>query len=70
MASYSYRNSDYKSDGNAANFRRACDLAERLYDDRWPARGLANAPTNEYKPLDNVSRGGYKVPYRKYPSAS
>jgi hypothetical protein len=59
MASYSYRNTDYKSTGNA----------ERLYDDRWPARGLANAPSNEYKPLDNVSRGGYKVPYRKYPSA-
>jgi hypothetical protein len=50
-------------------FRRAIDTVEKQYDDRWPARGHANVPTREYKPLDDVSRQGRLEEYKKRPNA-
>lgn len=47
-------------------FRRACDIVEQQYDDRWPARGQANVRTREYQPLDDVSRQGSVTRYMKY----
>ena len=49
-------------------FRRGTEWVERAYDDRWPARGLANQPTREYCPLEDVSREGRPEEYRKRPS--
>lgn len=45
-------------------------VAQQIVD-RWPARGHANVrKSNDYPPLDAVSRNGKIVPYRKYPSGS
>lgn len=50
-------------------FRRACDIVEQQYDDRWPARGLTGRRIGgEYRPLDDVSRDGRLEEYRKRPS--
>jgi len=51
-------------------FRRACDIVQEQYDDRWPARGTANVRTREWSPLDAVSRQRRLVPYRRYPDES
>lgn len=49
-------------------FRRACDIVEQQYDDRWPARGTTGRRTNrEWLPLDDVSRDGRLEEYRKRP---
>lgn len=50
--------------------RRACDIVQQGYDDRWPARGRANQEAFEWRPLGDVSREGRLVPYRKWPSAA
>ena len=50
--------------------RRGIDWVEQGYDDRWPARGQANVPTREYRPLENVNREGRQAKYRKWPSGS
>lgn len=52
-----------------AKLKRGVDWVQQEYDDRFPARGHANIRTSEYRPLDNVSREGRQVPYRKYPAA-
>jgi hypothetical protein len=49
--------------------REACGYVERTYDDRWPARGKANTPGGDYRPLENVSREGRQAPYRKWRDA-
>lgn len=49
--------------------RRGVDWVEKAYDDRWPARGQANIAPREYPPLEDVSRGGRQVEYRKRPNA-
>lgn len=50
-------------------FRRACDIVQEQYDDRWPARGTTGRLTNrEWLPLDDVSRDGRLEEYRKRPS--
>jgi hypothetical protein len=48
--------------------RRGVDWVEKALDDRWPARGRANQVDGEYRPLEDVSRGGRLEPYRKWPS--
>lgn len=52
-------------------FGRAVDVVEKGYDDRYPARGQANVPTREYRPLEDVSRGNGMggVEFKKRPSA-
>lgn len=50
--------------------RRGVAWVEQGYDDRWPARGRANQVDREYRPLEDVSREGRCVPYRKWPPAS
>ena len=50
-------------------FRRACDIVEQQYDDRWPARGLTGRRIGgEYRPLEDVSRDGRLEEYTKRPS--
>jgi hypothetical protein len=49
--------------------RRAVDWVEKAYDDRWPARGQANIAPREYRPLEDVSRGGRPAEYKKRPNA-
>lgn len=49
-------------------FRRACDIVEQQYDDRWPARGTTGQRAREYRPLEDVSREGRLEEYRKRPS--
>jgi len=49
--------------------RKACDMVEQGYSDRWPARGQATVPTREWRPLEDVSRGGKITEYLKRPSA-
>ena len=51
-------------------FRRAVDVVQTQYDDRWPARGLTGRRIGgEYRPLDDVSREGRLTEYRKRPNA-
>lgn len=51
-------------------FRRACDIVEQQYDDRWPARGLTGRRIGgEYRPLEDVSRDGRLEEYTKRPNA-
>jgi hypothetical protein len=45
--------------------RRAADLVEQGYDDRFPARGRARTSSGDHCPLDQVSREGKLTPYRK-----
>ena len=64
-----YRDMRDTTDPLDAKLRRATDMVQEQYDDRWPARGNANVRrTNEYLPLDMVSRQNRLTPYRKYPS--
>lgn len=56
------------TDPVGAKLKRAVDWVERGLNDRWPCRGQANVPTREYRRLDDVSREGRQVPYRKYPT--
>ena len=64
-----YRDMRDTTDPLDAKLRRATEMVEEQYDDRWPARGNANVRrTNEYEPLDMVSRQNRLTPYRKYPS--
>lgn len=51
-------------------FGRSVRIVEECYDDRWPARGQANVRAREYRPLENVSRGGRQAEYKKRPNAS
>lgn len=52
-------------------FRRAVDVVQTQYDDRWGARGTTGRKTNrEWLPLEDVSRDGRLVPYRKWPRAA
>lgn len=50
--------------------RRGVDWVEKGYDDRFGARGTANQVAREWRPLEDVSRGGRQVPYRKWPRAA
>lgn len=50
-------------------FRRACEIVETEYDDRRPARGKTGSRSGDYRPLDDVSREGRQVEYRKWPRA-
>lgn len=50
--------------------RAATQKAALGYNDRFPARGKAGSRGGDYRPLDDVSREGVRVPYRKYPSAA
>lgn len=50
-------------------FRRACEIVETEYDDRRPARGKTGSRSGDYRPLDDVSREGRQVEYRKWPQA-
>jgi len=64
-----YRDMRDTTDPLDAKLRRGVDTVAHQYDDRWPARGQANVRrTNEYLPLDAVSRQNRLTPYRKYPS--
>jgi len=64
-----YRDMRDTTDPLDAKLRRATEMVQEQYDDRWPARGNANVRrTNEYLPLDMVSRQNRLTPYRKYPS--
>lgn len=51
-------------------FRKACDIVEQQYDDRFGARGTTGQVAREWRPLEDVSREGRLVPYRKWPRAS
>lgn len=65
-----YRDQRDTTDQADAKLLIAVNEVQRHLDDRWPARGQANVrKTNEYLPLDVVSRQNRLVPYRKYPSA-
>jgi len=65
-----YRDMRDTTDQLDAKLRRGVETVQEQYDDRWPARGQANVRrTNEYEPLDMVSRQNRLTPYRKYPSA-
>lgn len=50
-------------------FRRACEIVERELNDRWPARDTTGQRSHEYRPLEDVSRGGRVTEYKKYPNA-
>lgn len=50
-------------------FRRACEIVETEFDDRRPARGKTGSRSGDYRPLDDVSREGRQVEYRKWPQA-
>lgn len=50
-------------------FRRACDIVQEQYDDRWPARGTTGQVAREWPPLDDVSRAGRLTEYKKRPNA-
>jgi hypothetical protein len=50
--------------------RRGIDWVEQQRDDRFPARGRANQPAREWRPLDEVSRDGRLEKYRRWPDAS
>jgi hypothetical protein len=50
-------------------FRRACDIVEQQYDDRWPARDTTGKRSHEWPPLEDVSRAGRLTEYRKRPNA-
>lgn len=50
-------------------FRKACDMVEQQYDDRWPARGTTGQRAREWRPLDQVSREGRLEEYKKRPNA-
>lgn len=56
------------TDPRDRKLRRGVVWVERAYDDRWPCRGQANIAAREYRPLEDVSREGRRVPYRKYPA--
>jgi len=65
-----YRDIRDTTDQLDAKLKRGVDVVAHQYDDRWPARGQANVrKTNEYLPLDAVSRQDRLVPYMKYPRA-
>jgi len=65
-----YRDMRDTTDQRDAKLSAAVDVVEKHLDDRFPARGNANVRrTNEYLPLDMVSRQNRLTPYRKYPSA-
>lgn len=51
-------------------FRRACDIVEQQYDDRFGARGTTGQVAREWRPLEDVSREGRLVPYRKWPRSA
>jgi len=64
-----YRDIRDTTDQLDAKLARGVETVAHQYDDRWPARGQANVRrTNEYLPLDMVSRQNRLTPYRKYPS--
>lgn len=52
-----------------AKFRRACEIVETEYDDRRPARGTTGQRAREWRPLEDVSREGRRVEYKKWPQA-
>jgi hypothetical protein len=64
-----WRNTPDASDPVGPKFRRAINIVEQQYDDRWPARGPANSRSREYRPLENVSREGRQEEYKKRPNA-
>ena len=65
-----YRDERDATDMLDAKLGRAVDVVAHQYDDRWPARGQANVrKTNEYLPLDAVSRQNRLTQYLKYPRA-
>jgi len=65
-----YRDMRDTTDQRDAKLLGAVDTVAHQYDDRWPARGQANVRrTNEYEPLDAVSRQNRLTPYLKYPRA-
>lgn len=65
-----YRDMRDTTDPLDAKLSRAVDTVAHQLDDRFPARGNANVRrTNEYLPLDVVSRQNRLVPYKKYPRA-
>jgi hypothetical protein len=45
--------------------KRAVEWVQDGNTDRWPARGKANSPGGDDRPLENVSREGRQAPYRK-----
>jgi len=64
-----YRDMRDTTDQLDAKLRRGVEMVQEQYDDRFPCRGQANVRrTNEYLPLDMVSRQNRLTPYRKYPS--
>lgn len=64
-----HRDDPDTADGSGEKLRRACERVEQCYDDRWPARGLANIRGRDYPPLDNVSRQGRQREYLRRPDA-
>jgi len=64
-----YRDLRDATDPLDRKLRRASDMVQEQYDDRWPSRGNANIRTREWPPLEDVSRQGRLVPYMKYPRA-
>lgn len=65
-----HSNQPETTDPVGRKFRRACDIVQEQYDDRWPARGTTGRLTNrEWPPLEDVSRNGRLTEYRKRPNA-
>ena len=70
MADERWRNFPDASEARGEKFKRACQVVEQQLNDRWPARGTTGYRTNhEWPPLDQVSRDGRLVDYKKYPNA-
>ena len=63
-----YRDLPDTTDPVDRKFRRACDIVQEQYDDRWPARDTTGHRSREWGPLEDVSRAGRREPYRKWPS--
>jgi len=64
-----YRDMRDTTDPLDAKLLGAVNTVAHQLDDRFPARGNANVRrTNEYLPLEMVSRQNRLTPYRKYPS--
>lgn len=63
-----HRDEPDTTDPVAKKLRRGVDWVEQGYDDRWPARGQANLEPREYRPLENVNRGGRQAAYKRRPA--